>query len=118
MQRYGSGIVCNGSTLAMSPYYLGNEVKPYDPESYNITHNWGMQLTFMVPLDRETVKLCKSMAKRQQEKMRLDYELVRMNNCTKIMQRGFMVRPGSKFESLCSDIIPISAFIKHNDSTN
>ena len=107
-QQYGAGIVCNGATLALSPYYLGNEVKPYDPSSYNITHNWGVQLTVMVPLNGSTVELCKAMATRKLEKERLDYEMIRIANCTKIMQRGFTLRPGSRFESLCSDVVPIA----------
>ena len=113
-QQYGRGVVCNGSTLSLSPYYLGSEVRPIDPESYNITQNWGVQLTLMVPLDNNSVELCKAIARKQLEKERLDYELVRINNCTKIMQRGFTLRPGSTFESICSDVVPIAALIKQS----
>ena len=108
-QQYGGGIVCNGATLALSPFYLGNEGRPYDPESYTINQNWGVQMTFMIPLNGRTVDICKNIAKQQLEKQRLDYELVRINNCTKIQQRGFTLRPGSRFEAICSDVIPIAA---------
>lgn len=66
-------------------------------------------MTFMIPLNGRTVDICKNIAKQQLEKQRLDYELVRINNCTKIQQRGFTLRPGSRFEAVCSDVIPIAA---------
>ena len=28
------------------------------------------------------------------------------------MQRGFTLRPGSRFEAICSDVVPIAALIK------
>ena len=33
-QQYGSGIVCNGPTMTLSPFYMGNDSVPYDNESY------------------------------------------------------------------------------------
>ena len=66
-------------------------------------------MTFMIPLNGRTVDICKNIAKQQLEKQRLDYELVRINNCTKIQQRGFTLRPGSRFEAICNDVIPITA---------
>ena len=44
-------------------------------------------------------ELCKSIARKHEQKMRLDYELVRALKC-KIMKTGFMFRPGSRVESL------------------
>lgn len=111
-QQYGGGLVCNGSVLTVSPYYLGNEVKPYDEESYNINQNWGLQMTFMIPLQGDMVRLCKNLAKKRLEKERLNYELVRIDNCTRFMQRGFTILPGSRFESICSDVVPIAALIE------
>jgi len=107
-QQYGGGVVCNGSVMSLSPYYLGTEGRPYDPESYSMTQNWGVQLSFMVPLDGRSVEICKAIAEKQLEKERLDYELVRIDNCTRFMQRGFTLRPKSRFESLCSDVVPIA----------
>ncbi len=74
-----------------------------------MTQNWGVQMTFMIPLNSRSVDLCKDLAKNRLEKQRLDYELVRINNCTKIQQRGFTLRPGSRFEAICNDVIPIAA---------
>ena len=71
----GRGIACNGPTMTFSPFWLASENKPYDPESYSRGWNYGAQLNFMVPLDREGLKQCKEIAKRQEEKMKLDYEL-------------------------------------------
>ena len=83
-QVYGPNIQCNGSTMTFSPFYMGNHSNPYSadedtrdlyPSSYQINENWGFQLNFMVPLDRKGLQQCKDIAKRQEEKMRLDYEL-------------------------------------------
>ena len=113
-QHYGPNISCNGSTMTFSPFYMGNHTKPWDidedgmrPSSYTMAENWGAQVNFMVPLDREGLKRCRSMAARQEEKMRLDYELVRMKNCAELQQMGFMLKPGSRVSEMCSDVVPI-----------
>ena len=114
-QSYGGNVICNNSTMSFSPFYLGSEAKPWDEESYSINQNWGVQFTFLVPLDQESVELCKSLGKRKLEKERLNFELVRIDNCTKFQQRGFMLRPGSTFEKLCSDVVPISLILKEQN---
>ena len=81
-------------------------------ESYTKGENWGFQLNFMVPLDRQSLKQCKAMAKRQEEKMRLDYELVRALKCAELQQKGFMILPKTRVYHMCSDIIPISSWTK------
>jgi len=98
---------------------MGNHTKPWDidegkmePSSYTMAENWGAQINFMVPLDRRGLKRCLSIAARQEEKMRLDYELVRALKCAELQQKGFMLKPGSRAASMCSDIIPISAYLK------
>ena len=120
-QSYGPNIQCNGSTMTFSPFYMGNHTNPYSekegmeglhPTSYQINENWGFQINFMVPLDRESLRQCKAIAKRQEEKMQLDNELVRIDNCTKIMQRGFTLLPGSRLYHLCSDVVPIQSLLK------
>ena len=115
-QQYGSGIVCNGATMTFSPFYMGNHTTPYDEhmdqQSYTVNENWGGQLNFMVPLDGSIVEQCKSIAARQEEKMRLDYELVRIKNCAELQQKGFTLRPGSRLEHICHDVVPISALTK------
>ena len=121
-QNYGSGIACNGSTMTFSPFYMGNHTNPYSekedvaglhPSSYQLNENWGFQINFMVPLDKRGLKQCRSIAKRQEEKMRLDHELVRALKCAELQQKGFTLRPGSRVEHMCNDVVPISSLIKN-----
>ena len=118
-QHYGPNISCNGATMTFSPFYMGNHTKPWDidedgmrPSSYTMAENWGGQINFMIPLDREGLRRCRSMAARQEEKMRLDYELVRVLKCSELQQKGFMLIPESRVYSMCSDVIPIAAWKK------
>ena len=109
--------------MTFSPFYMGNHSKPFDelmqPSSYTIAENWGFQINFMVPLDREGYQQCKDIAARQEEKMRLDYELVRALKCAELQQKGFTLRPGSRVEHMCHDIVPIQSLLpKENVSTN
>ena len=53
-----------------------------------ISENWGFQINFSVPLNRDLTKQCQEIAKRQEEKMRLDYELVRALKCAELQQKG------------------------------
>jgi len=108
-QVYGPNIQCNGSTMTFSPFYMGNDVRPETEDGYNINQNWGFQVNFMVPLDRKGLQQCRAIAKRQEEKMRLDYELVRALKCAELRQRGFTFHPKSKMVVLCQDVVPISA---------
>ena len=121
-QNYGSGIACNGSTMTFSPFYMGNHAKPWSekedvaglhPSSYQLNENWGFQINFMVPLDKRSLEQCRSIAKRQEEKMRLDHELVRALKCAELQQKGFTPRPGSRVEHMCNDVVPISSLIKN-----
>ena len=114
-QHYGPNISCNGSTMTFSPFYMGNHTKPFDidedgmrPSSYTIGENWGFQVNFMVPLDKRGLERCRTIAARQEEKMRLDYELVRVLKCGELQQKGFMLKPGSRVSDMCSDVIPIA----------
>ena len=115
-QHYGPNISCNGATMTFSPFYMGNHTSPFDDtmaqQSYTVAENWGMQLNFMVPLDREGLDRCRGIAKQQHDKMKLDYELVRVKNCAELQQKGFMLLPGSRVYHMCSDVIPIAAWKK------
>ena len=99
---------------------MGNHTIPWsvddengmEQKSYTIGENWGGQINFMVPLDGSIVERCKSIGKRQEEKMKLDYELVRVLKCGELQQKGFMIRPGTRVYHMCSDVIPISGFLK------
>ena len=106
-QYFAGNNSCNGATMTASPFVMGNDTKPYQDEGYVVNYNWGMQLNFSVPLDGGMVETCKQIAKRHEQKMRLDYELVRALKCTEIMKAGFTFRPGSRVEVLCHDIVPI-----------
>ena len=111
-QHYGGGIICNGPTMTLSPFYMGNDTIPFDNESYVTSNNWGAQISLMVPLDWGTIDRCKSIAKRREQKQMLDYELVRALKCAELQQKGFTLRPGSRVEHLCHDVVPISQLTK------
>jgi len=95
---------------------MGNHTTPWDDQmvqqSYTAAENWGFQVNFMVPLDKRGLEQCRRMAARQEEKMKLNYELVRIDNCAKLQQKGFMLLPGSRVYHMCSDVIPITAYKK------
>jgi hypothetical protein len=101
-----------------NPYTADEDTRDLYPSSYQLNENWGFQINFMVPLDREGLRQCKAIAKRQEEKMQLNYELVRIDNCTKFMQRGFTLLPGSRVYHLCSDVVPIQSLIKKDNVSN
>lgn len=114
-QYFGNGYSCNGSTMTFSPFYMGNDTQPNNEDGYVISENWGFQINFMVPLSRKSIDQCLSLAKRQEDKIRLDMELIRSLKCTEIYAKGFMHRPGSRVAHLCNDIIPISSYLKKNN---
>jgi len=91
---------------------MGNDTVPFKNDGYVRGNNWGVQLNFSVPLDGGMIETCKAIARKHEQKMRLDYELVRALKCTEIMKSGFTFRPGSRVSSLCSDIVPIVALQK------
>ena len=110
-QHYGSGVSCNGSTMTFSPFYMGNHTVPFDEEmsqrSYTVAENWGGQINFMFPLDRRGLAQCRRIAARQEEKMRLDYELVRVLKCAELQQKGFMLAENTRVYDMCNDVVPI-----------
>ena len=114
-QQFSPGNSCNGTTMTFSPFYMGNDVMP---DSYTRTNNYGAQLNFSIPLDGGMIEQCKQIAKRQEEKLRLDYELVRALKCTEIMKAGFTFRPGSRVEVLCHDIVPIVSLTNEPSSSS
>ena len=118
-QNYGPSISCNGSTMTFSPFYMGNHTKPWevnedmgmDASSFTLSENWGAQVNFMIPLDKRGLKQCRRIAKRQEEKMQLDYELVRALKCAELQQKGFTIRPNTRVYHICSDIVPIQSLL-------
>ena len=105
-QFFGNNSSCNGSTMTFSPFYMGNDTIG---DRYSRNNNWGAQLNFSVPLDGGMIELCKQIAKRHEQKMRLDQALVRALKCGELQRLGFTFRPGSQYEILCNDIVPIVA---------
>ena len=116
-QQYGPNISCNGSTMTFSPFYMGNDTTPHDPEGYVISENWGFQVNFMIPLDKRGLEQCRRIAKRQEEKMQLDFELVRALKCAELQQRGFTIRPGTRVYHMCQDIVPIQSLLPKKDAS-
>ena len=106
-QYFAQNVSCNGATMQLSPFYMGNDTIPHDSTGYVRSNNFGMQINFAIPLDGSMIELCKSIARRHEQKLRLDYELVRALKCTEIMRNGFTFRPGSRVEVLCHDVVPI-----------
>ena len=106
-QYFAGSNSCNGPTMTLSPFMMGNETRPVDPEGYVKNANWGAQVNFMIPLDSGMIEQCKAIAKRHEQKMRLNYELIRAEKCADLMRKGFTFRPGSRVEHLCNDIVPI-----------
>ncbi len=106
--------------MTFSPFYMGNHANPYSekedmdglhPSSYQLNENWGFQVNFMVPLDKRGLEQCRRIAKRQEEKMQLDYELVRALKCAELQQKGFTIRPQTRVSFLCQDIVPIQSLL-------
>lgn len=98
---------------------MGNDTVPMDPEGYVKNNNYGAQINFMVPLDGGMVERCKSIARRVEERQRLDYALLRAGKCAALQKEGFTFRPGSRFEALCNDIVPIVSVLKNvRDTAN
>ena len=115
VQIFGANSSCNGSTMTFSPFYMGNDTIPMESDGYVRSNNYGAQINFMIPLDGGMIEQCKEIARRHEQKMRLNYEMVRALKCTEIMKAGFTFRPGSRVEVLCHDIIPI---VSLNDRSN
>ena len=98
---------------------MGNHTVPFDDEmhqrSYTVAENWGGQINFMFPLDITGIRQCKRIAKRQEEKLRLDYELVRVLKCAELQRKGFMLTEKSRVYSMCNDVVPIVAYNKEKE---
>ena len=90
---------------------MGNDTEPQTEDGYVISENWGFQLNFSIPLNGDLTQQCQDIAARQEEKMQLDYELVRALKCAELMQKGFTIRPNTRVYHLCSDIVPIQSLL-------
>jgi hypothetical protein len=113
MNTFGSGVSCQGPTMSLSPFIMGNLNGTKDPEAYQShTGNAGFSMGFNFPLDGSLTEICKSRARveisRQQaeaDKARLDFELVRLLKCGEAYKAGIMFHPDSPYFKICADVV-------------
>jgi len=113
VNTYGSGVSCQGATLSVSPFVMGNLNSSQDPATFQTqSGNAGISLGFNVPLDGGLMEICKARAKveiqRQQaeaDKARLDFELVRLLKCGEAIKNGISFHPASPYHKICADVV-------------
>ena len=115
-QQFGS-LVCSQPTMAITPFYTGNDAQ--GEETYSINEGWGIQMSFMIPLgDNETCnelsKVKLKLAKEELNKQEHDKQLVRVLKCSQLHASGYMINPKSKFAYICNDVINIRSYVKAN----
>ena len=98
--------------MTFSPFYMGNDVQPETEDGYVITENWGFQLNFSVPLNRDLTDQCQRIAALHERKMKLDQALVRALKCAELQRKGFTFRPNTDSAKLCADVVPIQLITK------
>lgn len=114
-QMYGGGVVCQHTSMAISPFLNSMGNYPWDPEQYGShTLSPGMAVTINVPLDGGAVELCKERARVETErqraetaKARLDFELVRLLKCGEAKKAGVQFHPESPYAGICADVVLI-----------
>jgi len=113
VNTYGAGVSCQGPTMSLSPFVMGNLNSSKDPESFQSqSGNAGVSLGFNFPLDGSLTELCKARARveiaRQQaeaDKAKLDFALVRAIKCLEIIKSGGFFHPDSPYGITCADIV-------------
>ena len=117
-QQFGS-LVCSQPTMAITPFYTGNDAQGED--TYSINEGWGVQMSFMIPLgDNQTCnelsKVKLALAKEELDKQVHDKHLVRVLKCQQLHASGYMINPASKYAYICADVINIRTYVKANPS--
>ena len=115
-QQFGN-LVCSQPTMAVTPFYTGNDAQGED--TYSINEGWGIQMSFMIPLgDNQTCnelsKVKLDLAKEELDKQVHDKQLVRVLKCSQLHASGYMINPKSEFAYICSDVINIRSYVKAN----
>ena len=119
-QQFGN-LVCSQPTMAITPFYTGNDARNPNPEgpTYSVNQGWGFQMSFMIPLgDNQTCnelsKVKLDLAKEELDKQVHDKQLVRILKCGQLHASGYMINPASKYAYICSDVINIRSYVKAN----
>ena len=115
-QQFGS-LVCSQPTMAVTPFYTGNDAQ--GEETYSINEGWGVQMSFMIPLGdnktcNELSKVKLKLAEEELDKQLHDKHLVRILKCQQLHASGYMINPESKFAYICNDVINIRSYVKAN----
>ena len=115
-QQFGS-LVCSQPTMAITPFYTGNDAQGED--TYSINEGWGLQMSFMIPLgDNQTCnelsKVKLDLAKEELNKQVHDKQLVRVLKCSQLHAAGYMINPKSEFAYICNDVINIRTYVRAN----
>ena len=115
-QQFGN-LVCSQPTMAITPFYTGNDAQ--GEETYSINEGWGVQMSFMIPLgDNQTCnelsKVKLDLAKEELDKQVHDKQLVRVLKCSQLHASGYMINPKSEFAYICNDVINIRNYVRTN----
>ena len=93
--------------MTFSPFYMGNDVQPETEDGYVINENWGFQINFSVPLNRELTEQCQRIGALHERQMKLSQEISRALKCAELQRKGFTFRPDTDSAELCADVVPI-----------
>ncbi len=111
-------LICSQPTMAITPFYTGNDAQGED--TYSINEGWGAQISWMIPLGNNN-DTCKELAKvklklaiEELDKQIHDKNLVRILKCSQLHASGYMINPVSKHAYLCSDVINIRSYVNAN----
>ena len=115
-QQFGN-LVCSQPTMAVTPFYTGNDAQ--GEETYSINEGWGVQMSFMIPLGdnktcNELAKVKLDLAIEELDKQVHDKQLVRVLKCSQLHASGYMINPASKYAYICNDVINIRSYVKDN----
>lgn len=111
-------LICSQPTMAITPFYTGNDAQGED--TYSINEGWGAQISWMIPLGNnndtceELAKVKLKLAKEELDKQVHDKHLVRALKCSQMHASGYMINPLSKYAYICNDIINIRSYVKAN----
>ncbi len=113
-------LICSQPTMAVTPFYTGNDAENPSSETYSINEGWGFQMSLMIPLGTnnetcsELAKVKLDLAKEELDKQVHDKQLVRILKCGQLHASGYMINPKSKFAYICNDVINIRSYVKAN----